>query len=359
MQMVSLNAAQNHLFNSTVKMWVFQEEWQGGNLTDKMNELKENPKYLPGVKYGDNVVACADLVETIQDADLIIFCTPHQFVQGLCRKMQMHVKPTSHAISLIKGMYVNPETGPQLITSMIRKMLSIECSVLMGANIATEIAPNGLCESTIASHNVEHGNTFKCLFDTPFFSVNVIADVEGAELAGTLKNIVAIAAGFSDGCQLGENAKAAILRQGLLEMRQFAKAMFPTVRDETFYESCGMADLIATCYGGRNHKVAQAFAESNGKKSFAELESDLLKGQKLQGVLTSEEVMLVLKSRHWIKDYPLFTLVDVIACGLLPPRDISRFHEFTKSSSTLEELVHPKKKGGGRRMSLLEVKRML
>jgi glycerol-3-phosphate dehydrogenase (NAD+) len=300
---------------------------------------------------------------------LIIFCTPHQFVQGLCRKMQMHVKPTAHAISLIKGMYVHPDTGPQLITSMIRKMLSMECSVLMGANIATEISPTSsgsgscLCESTIASHNIEHGKIFQSLFDTNFFSVNVIADVEGAELAGTLKNIVAIAAGFADGCNLGQNAKAAILRQGLLEMRTFAKSMFATVRDETFYESCGMADLIATCYGGRNHKVAQAFAEKDGKISFADLERDLLNGQKLQGVLTSEEVMLVLKSRNWIKDYPLFTLTDTICRGLLPPRDIARFHELTKSSSTLEQMIlqpgRTTKRTGGMRMSLLEEKMVL
>lgn len=77
----------------------------------------------------------------------------------------------------------------------------------------------------IASHFRQEGDLFKELFEAPFFDVKVINDVEGAELAGALKNVVAVASGFVDGCELGENAKAAILREGLNEMRTFSKAM--------------------------------------------------------------------------------------------------------------------------------------
>lgn len=350
MQMVSFNARKHPVFTERVEMWVYEEEFEGGKLTEKMNELKENPKYLSGVKYGDNVVANPDLIACVKDANLIIFCTPHQFVHGLCKQMQMSVKPTAYAISLIKGMHVSADAGPQLISTMIRKMLHIECAVLMGANLANEIKPGGLCESTIGSHYAQAGETFKLLFDTPFFSVNVITDVEGCEMAGTLKNIVALAAGFVDGCKLGENAKAAVLRQGLVEMRSFAKAMFPTVRDETFYESCGVADLIATCYGGRNHKVATAFAESGGNKTFDDLERDLLKGQKLQGVLTSGEVISLISTKNWEKDYPLFVAVDAIVRGVFKPQDIARFRELA-ALSTLGQLVVDKQT---RRTSFLE-----
>ena len=355
MQMVAYNCQRHPQFHERVDMWVFEEEYEGGKLTDKMNEMHENPKYLPGVKYGDNVVANPDLLDVVKDADLLIFCTPHQFVNGLCRQMQMSVKPTACAISLIKGMHLSVETTgpPQLISTMIRNMLKIECSVLMGANLAAEIHPGGLCESTIGSHYPEQGKLFHRLFDAPFFNVTVINDVEGAEMAGTLKNIVALAAGFVDGCKLGENAKAAVLREGLLEMRKFAKAMYSTVRDETFYESCGVADLIATCYGGRNHRCGKAFAECQGSKTFAELEKELLNGQKLQGALTSNEVMEVLKMKNWVKEYPLFTAVECIVKGIFAPQDIAQFRELVMNSS-LDRLAGMTKRRSSQITSFLE-----
>jgi glycerol-3-phosphate dehydrogenase (NAD+) len=111
----------------------------------------------------------------------------------------------------------------------------------------------------------------------------------------------------------------------------FAKTMFPTVRDDTFYESCGIADLIATCCGGRNHRVAEVYARNGGRKSFDELEKELLAGQKLQGVLTSNEVQVVLRDRGWERDYPLFTAVNAISRNLFAPMDIARFRKIVLS----------------------------
>lgn len=144
-------------------------------------------------------------------------------------------------------------------------------------------------------------------------------DIEGCELCGTLKNIVALSAGFIDGLGCGANTKAVILRIGLSEMRRFAKALYPSVQDETLMESCGIADLIATCLGGRNRRVAEAFTKEQGKRSFTELEADLLSGQKLQGVLTSNEVQSVLVARGWLQQFPLFVAVNDIVNGRASP----------------------------------------
>lgn len=107
------------------------------------------------------------------------------------------------------------------------------------------------------------------------------------------QNIVACAAGFADGLGLGDNTKAAIIRIGLKEMIRFCKTFFAEgLQVTTFFESCGVADLITTCYGGRNRRVSEAFVKTG--KSIEVLEKELLNGQKLQGYQTCDEVVKML-----------------------------------------------------------------
>nr|XP_014346640.1 PREDICTED: glycerol-3-phosphate dehydrogenase 1-like protein isoform X2 [Latimeria chalumnae] len=123
-----------------------------------------------------------------------------------------------------------------------------------------------------------------------------------------IKNIVAVGAGFCDGLCCGDNTKAAVIRLGLTEMIAFAKIFCKgPVSTATFLESCGVADLVTTCYGGRNRKVAEAFVKTG--KSIEELESEMLRGQKLQGPQTSAEVYHVLKQKGIVDKFPLFTAV--------------------------------------------------
>lgn len=115
---------------------------------------------------------------------------------------------------------------------------------------------------------------FKAIFQTDYFRVNCIQDVAGVELCGGLKNVVALGSGIAAGCGFGSNTRAAVIRNGLREMRLFIDTFYPNPnkaeRTETFFESCGIADLIATCESGRNAKVAAAFAASSNQKSFSE-----------------------------------------------------------------------------------------
>merc|ERR1711972_320710 len=121
------------------------------------------------------------------------------------------------------------------------------------------------------------------MFNNQNFRVRIIEDVPGVELCGGLKNVVALGAGFSDGLDFGGKTKAAIMRVGLQEMKDFIRFFYPETKDETFLESCGVADLITTCVGGRNRKCAEAFARAKGQKKWGEIEAELLDGQKLQG----------------------------------------------------------------------------
>ncbi|KAJ1395693.1 Glycerol-3-phosphate dehydrogenase, NAD-dependent, C-terminal [Sesbania bispinosa] len=139
---------------------------------------------------------------------------------------------------------------------------------------------------------------------------------------------------------MGNNTKAAIMRLGLKEMVAFSKLLFPSVKDSTFFESCGVADLITTCLGGRNRKVAEAYARYGGKRSFEELEAEMLKGQKLQGVLTAKEVHEVLSTRGWLELFPLFSTVHEISTGHLPPSAIVAFSDNKSSFISITEDQH-------------------
>ncbi|KAF9605586.1 hypothetical protein IFM89_017929 [Coptis chinensis] len=336
-KLIASNTLKLSSFHDEVKMWVFEETLPTGEkLTEVINQTNENVKYLPGIKLGKNVVADPNIEHAVKDANMLVFVTPHQFMEGICRRLVGKVKPDVKAISLIKGMEVKME-GPCMISTLISDQLGINCCVLMGANIANEIAVEKFSEATVGyREDREVAQRWVRLFSTSYFHVSPVQDVEGVELCGTLKNVVALAAGFVDGLEMGNNTKAAIMRIGLREMKTFSKLMFSTVKDSTFFESCGVADLITTCLGGRNRKVAEAFARNGGKRSFDELEAEMLQGQKLQGVSTARELYEVLSKRGWHELFPLFTTVHDISVGRLPPSAIVEYSEHTPNFSLVE-----------------------
>ncbi|EAY77398.1 hypothetical protein OsI_05386 [Oryza sativa Indica Group] len=303
-RLIASNTAKLPSFHDEVRMWVFEEILPTGKkLSESINQANENCKYLPGIKLGANVIADPDLENAVKDANMLVFVTPHQFVEGICKKLVGKLRPGTEGISLIKGM---------------------------------EIAVEKFSEATIGyKKDKEVATRWAKLFTTPYFLVSVVEDIEGVELCGTLKNVVAIAAGLVDGLDMGNNTKAAIMRIGLREMRAFSKLLSPTVRDNTFFESCGVADLITTCLGGRNRRVAEAFARNGGKRSFDELEAEMLHGQKLQGVSTAKEVYEVLTYRGWQELFPLLSTVHEICIGQLPPTSIVEYSEHTPNLSII------------------------
>jgi glycerol-3-phosphate dehydrogenase (NAD+) len=310
-------------FEATVPMWTHQETVDGRLITELINETHENKKYLPGVSLPKNVVAEADLATAVAGASLLVFVVPHQFLPSLLPTCRAHMAPNARAISLIKGIDFE-DSSIQLISKTISASLGVPCSVLMGANVASEVARDEFCEATIGCTDEADGAVWRDLFHTPSFSVRVVQDVAGVELSGALKNIVALGAGFCDGLNLGGNTKAAIIRIGLGEMRKFSKMFYPdSVKDDTFFESCGIADLVTTCYGGRNRKCAEAFVKS-AERDWDAIESQQLNGQKLQGTVTSKELNDVLQKAGVAHEFPLFDTIYKICFEGLSPDSITK-----------------------------------
>ncbi|XP_076311595.1 glycerol-3-phosphate dehydrogenase [NAD(+)], cytoplasmic-like isoform X2 [Tachypleus tridentatus] len=269
-RIIGSNILKNGKFDSTIQMYVFEEIIDGQKLSEIINTKHENVKYLPGFSIPSNV-----------------------------------------------GFDITPGGGIELISSVINKLLNIDMAVLMGANLAGEVAAEKFCETTIGCKDKEAGKLLKELIQTDYFRVVVVDDINTIEVCGALKNIVACGAGFVDGLGYGDNTKAAVIRLGLMEMIKFADVFYPGSKLSTFFESCGVADLITTCYGGRNRKVAEAFVKTG--KRIEELENEMLNGQRMQGPQTAEEVHIMLKSKGMEKRFPLFTAIHQICQGNLPP----------------------------------------
>ncbi|CAG2256198.1 GPD1 [Mytilus edulis] len=291
-------------FETCVKMWMYEEMVDGRKLTEIVNTEHENVKYLPGVKIPENVVAIPDLIKASEDADILIFVLPHQFVAKTCEQMKGKIKPSAIAVSLIKGVSID-DSGMRMISNVIKEVL--------------EVAQEQFCETTIGCAVNGTGELLKSLFETPYFRCSVVTDQATVELCGALKNIVGIGAGIADGLGHGDNTKAAVIRLGLMEMIKFSEIFIPGSQRATFFESCGISDLVATCHGGRNRMLGEHIVKSD--KTVKQLEKELLKGQSFQGPLAAREIFKMLKDKNLTERFPLFVSVHYICLRESQPEE--------------------------------------
>lgn len=330
---------QPKIFDQTVKMWVFDEQVecpttkQKRSLVEIINEEHENVKYLPGIKFPKTIVADPDSRSAARNADIFVWVVPHQFVQRTVAGMVDVVKETAISVSLIKGGLDLKDNKLNLCSDTLKQLLGHDVSVLMGANVANDVAAGEFCEATLGfsteKGSFDNARFLRSVFHCSTFHINPIQDIPGVELCGGLKNVVALGAGFCDGLAYGSNTKAAIMRVGLAEMKLFIQEFYPDVKDQTFMESCGVADLITTCVGGRNRKCAEAFAKARGERTWTDIEAELLNGQKLQGTLTAEEIWPVIQHHRLCSKLPLMTAICQIA---LEGRDVESLTEFAEDS---------------------------
>jgi glycerol-3-phosphate dehydrogenase (NAD+) len=304
-------------YENIVKMWTFEEVVEGRKLTEIINEKHENVKYLPGVALPETVVACADLVEGCKDADVLVFVVPHQFLPRVLDSLKGKVKSGAVGLSLIKGLEVGPE-GPKLLSEMIETSLALPpVAVLMGANVAADVVQDNFVEATMACRDENISRRLSPLFDCPSFRIQTVTDVTSVELCGAVKNVIAMGGGFCDGLDLGTSTKAAILRKGMVEMAHLCQKYNSEFSFELMMESCGVADVIATSFGGRNRRCAEEFVRRTvaGRQdaSWDKVEQDLLNGQKLQGLGTLDELVTCIDALDCAQEFPLFYRIHGIS----------------------------------------------
>ncbi|MBI1860211.1 MAG: NAD(P)-dependent glycerol-3-phosphate dehydrogenase [Deltaproteobacteria bacterium] len=244
-----------------------------------------NPKYLKGTPLNSNIKATAELSLAFTHSDTLICAIPAQKIRSVLTQHQAEL-PTKTIINTAKGI----EVGTQLLVSEIFAQLSPKSpyAILSGPSFAAEVAQRLPTAITAASQTTGLAEKVQALFNNRYFRVYAGHDVRGVELAGSLKNVIAIGSGVVTGLKLGYNAQAAIINRGVAEMARLAQKM--KADPMTFLGLAGMGDLVLTCTGplSRNRTVGVLLGEG---KPLADIEKQL--GGVAEGVYTAESAYVL------------------------------------------------------------------
>jgi glycerol-3-phosphate dehydrogenase (NAD(P)+) len=253
-----------------VTMWgAFEES------IDRLRQDREQRKLLPGVRVPPGVRLTANDADCFAGATMVLSAIPTQYMRGSWQRLAKHLPDGVPVVSVAKGVENDTLRRPtQIIAEVlgeVRRGASHALAALSGPNIAAEIARYLPGTAVAAADDPALAARVQAAFSTQWFRVYTNPDVVGVELAGATKNVIAIAAGILDGLAAGNNAKAALVTRGLVEITRLGVAM--GARAETFHGLAGLGDLITTCVSpeGRNRTVGERLG----------------KGQKLPDVLGS------------------------------------------------------------------------
>lgn len=226
-----------------------------------LQRSRENEAYLKGVRLPDSLQMSADLGSIAKDSDILLIVTPSIYVRHTLQQLKAFIHGDTTLVICSKG--IERETGKRLSEVAAEEVgtITARLAILSGPNHAEEIGRNLPATTVVAAKTKATAEFVQKALSTRNFRVYVNEDMTGVELAGTTKNIIALAAGIVDGMSLGDNCKSALLTRGLHEMTKFGVAL--GARRETYAGLAGMGDLIATCMSkhSRNRAAGQKLAD--------------------------------------------------------------------------------------------------
>ncbi|MGE5280082.1 MAG: NAD(P)H-dependent glycerol-3-phosphate dehydrogenase, partial [Deltaproteobacteria bacterium] len=229
----------------------------------RMRRTRRNPFYLKGVP----IPAAIDITsapDALWGADGVVVGVPSQYLRGVLERTKRSFRQDCPVISVVKGIEFRSLLRMSQVIAHVWGARRV--AVLSGPTIAFEVARGIPSTAVAASDDAALMRSVQKLFMAPAFRVYTNSDVTGVELGGSLKNIIAIACGISDGLGFGSNTKAALVSRGLAEMSRLGRAM--GARPDTFAGIAGLGDLVTTCFSGlsRNHNVGAAIGRGRTLK---------------------------------------------------------------------------------------------
>jgi len=249
--------------------------------SDELRARRENVRFLPGVPLPDTLEFSADEFAAAEGVDFVLSAVPTRYLREVARRFEDALKGNVPLVTATKGLEIETFRTPSDI--LIEVLGERPIAVLTGPSHAEEVA-RGLPASVVAaSKNAPLARRVQRALSSDQFRVYTHDDPVGAEFAGALKNVIAIAAGICDGLGLGDNAKAALLTRGMAEMARFG--VEHGAKYETFFGLAGIGDLVTTCCSrhSRNRAVGEAIGRGKSLR-------EVLRGMQMvaEGVYTAK-----------------------------------------------------------------------
>ncbi len=256
------------------------------------------------------------LAMVVAQADVIVSAVSMTGVRMVAEQLaQVSIPPHSIIVTATKGLEIAPDTNAICTPCQIWQAIipNHPVVVLSGPNLSKEIQQGLPAAAVAASGNLAAAQVIQSLFNSPVFRVYTNPDFMGVELGGTLKNVIAIAAGVCDGLHLGTNAKAALVTRGLAEIIRIGQHW--GAHADTFYGLSGLGDLLATCNSdlSRNYQVGYGLGQGRSL-------SEILAGLEgtAEGINTTKVLMTLANQRQIYM--PIAQQVDALLTGALTPR---------------------------------------
>lgn len=260
-----------------VCVWAREKE-----IVDSVAAVRENSMFLPDIKIPANVEFSQDPAEVLRGAQMVVWVVPIKYLDATSKNFSQYIERGSIMVNAGKGIEVGSWRRPsQILAANVPQASSV--GSIMGPNIAFEVAQDKYAEDIVALTSHEDSIVAAKAFATPSFKVRPSDDVVGVEIGAALKNIVALAAGFCDGMNLGANTKAIVMARGFQEIYR-AAASLGAWSDSFVKESAILGDVLTTCISpdSRNRTTG----EHLGKGLSVEEALKLLKGRVCAGLET-------------------------------------------------------------------------
>jgi glycerol-3-phosphate dehydrogenase (NAD(P)+) len=243
-----------------IALWVYEQE-----VADSLRARRVNEVFLPGFEVPSGLEVTQDLGEAIRGADIVLGVMPSAHARRMYTAMLPHLTPQTAIVSATKGL--EPETllrVTEVIEQVVSPKFPARVAAFSGPSFAREVARGDPTAIVIASSNHELAAEVQAEFSGPALRLYSNDDVAGVELGGAVKNVIAIAAGVSEGLGFGHNTMAALITRGLTEMTRLGCAL--GARRETLAGLAGMGDLVLTCTGALSRNRTVGVELGKGRK---------------------------------------------------------------------------------------------